>query len=294
MAEIWTDILTRADTRGAELLSADDTATWPAGVLDLLVKLGVLREAEPATSVVCRECAEGCWIEPRIQDDPRTGKVIGRYRCPRPEGVGPFTVDLARMRQWEFHLAGLAAATAKALKLPDTVAELAPGRACFLGNAKAGQTVHELFLFRGMTWPDAAGVIAGADRYQGAAHPIVLVPAKVPPLAIWGTRRPIVRVLLETATLTARNLQVDLGEVVGAAEAEKLITVTEAAKLLAKDLSISVAKAKGLVSINADRGKFQTNGLKGRDRRIEFHSFSTWRLAKRDLGLDAEDADEDD
>jgi hypothetical protein len=96
--------------------------------------------------------------------------------------------------------------------------------------------------------------------------------------------------------LAAREFQADLGEVVGEVKGEQWITVTEAAKLLAKDPRISAAKTKGLVSINANRRKFRTNGKKGRDRRIDLDSFNTWRITQRDRDLDAEHdaADEDD
>jgi CheY-like chemotaxis protein len=41
----------------------------------------------------------------------------------------------------------------------------------------------------------------------------------------------------------------------------------------------------------AGREEFETNGLKGRGRRIDRHTFSTWRLKQRDRDLDAEDDD---
>ena len=61
------------------------------------------------------------------------------------------------------------------------------------------------------------------------------------------------------------------------------LTVTEATKLLLRDVSgADLSKARARVSRAADAGKFRTNGEKGRRRRIDRDSFSTWRLEQRD------------
>ena len=61
------------------------------------------------------------------------------------------------------------------------------------------------------------------------------------------------------------------------------LTVTEAAKLLVKDVSgVDLAKARVRVSRAADAGKFRTNGEKGRRRRIDRDSFRAWWLERRE------------
>lgn len=291
MNELLREILLRADTRDASAYDSDEVERWPPGTIERLQKLGVLREAEPANGLVCRECEDGCWIEPAIRDDPASGQAFGTYVCRRHEAVGRFTVDLARLRCWALDPGGLAASVARAAKLSPVPTELSPGRSYFLGTVQAEQRTHELFLFRGLVWPDAAGVVASSDRLRGAARPLVLVPAKVPPRDFWPSRPPTVVSLAETAMLTARGMKLDLsGHLAAAADGEEeWITVTEAAVLLAKDFNTVPDEVKGKVSINATRKKFRTNGKKGTDRRIELHSFNSWRLAQRDKDLNAED-----
>jgi hypothetical protein len=70
------------------------------------------------------------------------------------------------------------------------------------------------------------------------------------------------------------------------------LTVTQAAELLRRDLpALTLQKARSRVSAAVSRIDFKSIGSR-RDRRIEPHTFSTWRLKQRDRDLDAEDADE--
>lgn len=296
MSDALQAILARADTEAAGLFTADEVATWPAGTVEGFVGLGILREAAPAKEVLCLECPEGCWIEPRIQDDPRTGKPVGVYLCRRNEEVGRFNVDLARRRRWEFDAAGAAAAVAAALKSSGPVQELRAGRLYFLGTVIADGHVRECFFGRGLAWRDAPAVLSSAEPLRGAAAPTVLVPARRPTLEAWPGRRAIVIPLLEVATLKRGKLKLDASAVflgaseVGRGEKPEWVTVTDGAKLLMDDIpGLSLEHARARVSKAAGDNAFQTNGKKGKARRIEKHSFSTWRLAQRDKDLDAAD-----
>jgi len=295
VSEVLQAILARADAEAARTFTADEVAAWPAGTIETLVGLGLLREATPAKEVLCLECPEGCWIEPRIQDDPRTGKPVGVYFCRRHEEVGRFYVDLDRQRRWEFDAAGIANAIVGATKAIGPVQELRAGRLYFLGTVTADGQARECFFGRGLAWSDAPAVLASAEALRGAAAPTVFVPARRPTLEAWPGRRPTVVPLVESATLKRGKLKLDASAVsLGASEVEggeesEWITVTQAAELLAKDFNTTAEEVKAKVSINATRNKFRTNGKKGPDRRIELHSFNTWRLAQRDKDLDAED-----
>lgn len=76
---------------------------------------------------------------------------------------------------------------------------------------------------------------------------------------------------------------------VSQADERQLLTVTEAAKLLCDvvdDLSPKNARAR--VSKAASAGRFGTNEEKGRSRRIELHTFDSWRLKQRNQNLERE------
>ena len=51
---------------------------------------------------------------------------------------------------------------------------------------------------------------------------------------------------------------------------------------------LSLAKARSRIATAAGRKEFQSRGSR-RDRRIEPHTFASWRLRQRDRDLDHED-----
>jgi hypothetical protein len=69
-----------------------------------------------------------------------------------------------------------------------------------------------------------------------------------------------------------------------------MLPVKICGELLLRDVSgITLKKAMARVSDAGNKGKFLTNGKKGRERRIERVSFEAWRLEQRDRDLDADD-----
>ncbi|KKL80365.1 hypothetical protein LCGC14_2005480, partial [marine sediment metagenome] len=152
MNDVLRAILVRADLQDENLFAAHEVARWPAGALNWLTRAGILRAAELAEEILCDECPEGCWIKPTIRKIPGTRRRFGTYLCRRNDDVGSFTVDLARRRQWQFSLGGLAKAVSKAVKPTGKVTELAPERLVLLGTVKLGGDNRELFLVRGAAW----------------------------------------------------------------------------------------------------------------------------------------------
>ena len=71
------------------------------------------------------------------------------------------------------------------------------------------------------------------------------------------------------------------------------LTVTQAGELLMHDLpGLDLAKARSRISTAAGRKEFKFDGER-KERRIDPHTFASWRLKQRDRDLDAEDEDED-
>jgi len=70
--------------------------------------------------------------------------------------------------------------------------------------------------------------------------------------------------------------------------APKMLTVTEAARLVMDDLDLPLANAKSKVSQACDRGEIVATG-KGRHRSIDPVSVNAWRLTQRDRALDRAD-----
>ena len=180
MHETFLRILHRADSNSPDIsvYPYHEVAEFSPGVVERLIKLDILREIAPATGVRCDECEENCWIEPTFHDLPN-GRVA-YYSCNRNEEVGGFFVGLDRFRLWECHFAGLAALVAKAIKATSGIKEDVTGRIWFLGTVLRVSQTRDVFLVRGLTWPDAANVIGQAKRFQAAKGPIILVPERLP------------------------------------------------------------------------------------------------------------------
>lgn len=218
MNEMLDLILKRADFLDGSTFSADEVSQWPTGGLARLLAAKVICEIDEADGVVCDQCEEACWIKPEPREDPRTGKRVGRCFCRTNEDVGPFTVDLERLRQWQVHMRGLAEAVAKALSATGGVQEILAGRLYWLGRVLLDGKSREVFLGRGLAWPDSPGLLGQAKRLRAAKAAIVLVPSTVPPEETWNGRVPTVRALTEVATfniggdLTIAAVHLDEGE----------------------------------------------------------------------------------
>jgi len=203
-------ILERAEMPKLSAFTADEAAHWPKGALERFVAMGILREVEPAEEVRCNECEEGCWIKPRIRDDPRTSEAVGTYFCRRNKDIGRFKVDLSRARRWEFSLGGLAKAVSKAAKPTGKVTELVPERLAMLGTVKLDGKNRELFLARGAAWPDAQVIFGGAVRLKTASHPVILTLAGMPLGDLLSGVKNAVRPLVEIADFDGKVLHIPL------------------------------------------------------------------------------------
>ncbi len=109
-------------------------------------------------------------------------------------------MPLERLRRWEIDFPRLAAATASALQPVGELETITPSRLWLLGRIAVGGEAHELFLARGLCWPDAADVIGRAPRLLQSPRRIVLAPGRVPGPGLWQGEAP--RVLPLSALLS--------------------------------------------------------------------------------------------
>jgi len=198
--------LWRADVLDGDTFPADEVIRWPPGSLDCLVRADLIREIAPSSGLVCDQCEDACYIEPSIREDPRTGKRLGTYFCRTNEDIGRFTVNLERLRQWQVYMRGLAEAASKALGAAGGIQEIAANRLYLLGRILLKGRSHQVFLGRGLTWPDAPALLGQAKRLRASKAPIVLVPSSVPPEEAWNGEPVTVRALAEIASLSAAGL----------------------------------------------------------------------------------------
>jgi len=239
VSDLFKQILSRADTPGGGVFSADEVREWPDGTLDQFVSLGVLRGIAPANSVVCDQCEKACWIEPEIRDDPRTGKPVGIFFCKSNKDIGRFEVDLARLRQWQVNMPGLARSIAEGLSATGGVEESAGGRLYLLGRVVLQGMSREVFLAGGLSGPEARGVLSERDRREWKSA-VVLVAGSVPRNGPWKKAGVKVFALRDVASFGPTGLIVSVSglESLLAAKGSQRKSAKRKAKLLTEKAAV--------------------------------------------------------
>ena len=195
---------------GADLkesrFSGDETAGWEDGVEARLLDVGLLQRIEYAQSVVCEACAEGHVEEVAFIESP-SGSPVRAYLCCPEHGRVPVPLD--RLSQWRIDFEGLATAVASSLDLAGDVELLVADRLWRLGSGRFGGRTREVFLGRGLGWPDAAAMMGSSPAFQAARTPLILVPGATPPREIFQDDSPPVVTLSMVAELVGNGVSID-------------------------------------------------------------------------------------
>ncbi len=268
---------------------------WPAETHRYFVNAGLIHEIAPAESIILPECSSDEPVTP-LWSCTHEGQRVGLVCCSDDQCAGLHYVKPERMKRWEISFAGLTeilAATLQSTRAEDVVA----GRISLLGSCTQNDTYREIFLARGLHWPDAPQILGKAERLRASPAPAILVLDQLPPANLWREFHPAI-ISLPAAALVENNIiKLNLAGLFGQrstphteAKTSEWLTVSEAAALLMHDLpGLSHEKAKARVSANAGRRQFKTNGKSHQDRRIDADSFAAWRLKQRDNDLDNEE-----
>lgn len=282
-------LLRRADVATELTITHDDARRWPAGALPLFEKLGVLKSIEPASHVVCDGCCDGGLLQIELREC--NDHVFGLARCP---SCGPVRIAMDRLQQWRLDFVGVAACVAKTLRLQAGLAIEIPDRIICVGSYREGDFASDLFIAKGLAKPDAWSVLEQSPRLRASAVPSILTFAVMPPRRQGLALQPGMLSLAECSAIRCGKLEVDLQPLTSqrvtphpASDAPAWLTVTEAGEMLLDVVSgLDLPRARGRVSAAASDRKFRTNGDKGRNRRIDLHSFNTWLMQQRQRELD--------
>lgn len=101
MDELLCQFAKRCRLPESSIVTADEASNWPNGVLEELLSKTILKEVEPARTVICDQCPDNCTIQPDRRDDPATGKTIGVFVCYQEPEIGRMEIDLQRLRRWK-------------------------------------------------------------------------------------------------------------------------------------------------------------------------------------------------
>ena len=181
----------------------DEVCRWPAGVLDTLTTLGILVEAEDATSIRCPECGDH-WEELIARDGPGDSTQFF-IRCPE---VLRIEVTQQHRRQWRPDLPALVRLLASSLNLTGKPQEIVPARLWRLGRLTWNKESRDVLFVRGLRWPDAELPRAQIVRQR---KPILISSTYAMPDEFWRTPPPQL-VLRNVAWFTDR-FEIDVEEV---------------------------------------------------------------------------------
>lgn len=215
--------MTRNDLFRLVLAAADDVgrifdhaeiATWPAGALDTLCQLHLLRAAATGLHAPCPNCEHG-HIEPvTVRPGPGDAK---RYFIWCPEAMR-VEVTPEMCNGWEADVDGVARAVAGAMGLTGNPKPVVPGRLWSLGRAPWKSATREVVLALRLGDADVS-VVTPHIGVGGRA--VVFVPQHPPDDRVWPGRVPAVVALSRVATLGEEGLVLDvaaIGEIVADAD----------------------------------------------------------------------------
>jgi hypothetical protein len=162
--------------------TGDELRRLPAAIRRLLESHALIRQSENLGVIECDACGEGHLEEVEILAEPTGSKPRAYITCPE---AGRVSVDMERRQQWAVDLDMVARTVAAALDLRGRIVSIAPGRAWLLGTGQFDQHMRDVFLVRGIDWPDSRQILESAPRLATSPCPLILVPNLLPEDPIW-------------------------------------------------------------------------------------------------------------
>jgi hypothetical protein len=115
----------------------------------------------------------------------------------------------ANLQRWEADFDQIAVLIRRAVGLTARAAAVVPSRIWLLGRQPTENGYWELFLMRGLCWPDGLRLLDQCSRLQQSPAAVVVVPYRLPPGESAARSWPI-RTLSEIVSLGGSSLVVDL------------------------------------------------------------------------------------
>lgn len=177
----------RADLDEAAFRGDELPAFGPAA-LQVFKTEKLLKRCEDLHMVECGDCGN-----PHIEDvDIITDSPDGVPRAYIACGAGRASVDLVRLQVWAIDFDRLADLASSALGLGGRIVQVATDRVWLLGTAKFADRTRDVFLVRGIRWPDSLLLLSGNARLSTSPCPLILCMNRVPDDAAWQGERAVV------------------------------------------------------------------------------------------------------
>jgi len=147
-ADVLAELASRVQN-GTPIITADEVARWPAGMVDEFESTGILRVTDHAKSVACDSCGQDHVEQVQYIQSPPGSELRAYIDCLE---IGRVQIPLHRLRQWVIDPARLPAGSKDAMSVSEDVQESATngqlqfdrdtftvrfdGRSCELRNTK--------------------------------------------------------------------------------------------------------------------------------------------------------------
>ena len=232
----------RADVWG-HVISHAELSAWSPGERTTIIDLGLIRRTTDSTVLICEDCGESHSAE--IVRDPRRPE-LPYYLCPR---IGRVPIEEKVTHQWEVDFDRLAALIRKALGLGGKAVALVPSRIWLLGRQQEAGGFWELFLVRGVCWPDGVGQMDQCLRLQESPAPVLLAPRRLPSTESLGKRSWAIRSLSEVASIHGSTLVIDDHVLVAAGSTVLIGSTSLRTGTTAKRLPRSIGSSEAVTAV---------------------------------------------
>lgn len=178
------EVLERLEARDFEslLLSPDDISEWPDGTADLMLELGLIKNASPAKVTQCHGCEENCLMPVHVLPPSQNRPARFFVSCDKREDVGRIPADPADLSRFQIDVDQTIRLLARAFGSRQLHRELREGRVYHIGNHVLAGKRRGIFIMRGATWLDGAELLGGLVlELEAFPSPLILVPCELPP-----------------------------------------------------------------------------------------------------------------
>ena len=119
---------------GAELLSAEELATWPGDDVAALKRLNLVKKATPAKDIECPGCEEACLMPVNVHptQDDRPARIF--IACDKREDTGRILIPPSDLEQWQVDMGRFVSLLASALDTGHIPDEIIQRQAFYLGT----------------------------------------------------------------------------------------------------------------------------------------------------------------
>jgi hypothetical protein len=177
----------RADLDEAAFRGDELPAFGPAA-LQVFKTENLLKRGEDLRMVECGDCGNPHIEDVGIITDSPDGVPRAYIAC----GLGRASVDLVRLQVWAIDFDRLADLASSALGLGGRIVQVAADRVWLLGTAKFADRTRDVFLVRGIRWPDSLLLLSGNARLSSSPCPLILCMNRVPDDSAWQGERVVV------------------------------------------------------------------------------------------------------